>query len=97
MAAITQYQEERLQNQIKNIKQLNWNVDVVYWAAFEFDFKVKQHSETYFSLCFTKKKRLDYWIDINQAQWFYKNYADGSRFNIPDIEAYLIEYFNPQK
>ena len=97
MAAITISQEERLQAQIKKLRQLNWNVDIVYWAAFEFDFKVRQHNETYFSVSFSKKKRLDYWTDISRGQWFYKNHADGRPFDIPDIEAYLIEYFNPKK
>ena len=90
MAAITISQEERLQAQVKKLRQLNWNVDIVYWAAFEFNFRVNQYSETFFSLSFSKKKRMDYWADTNRAQWFYKNLADGRPFDIPDIEAYLI-------
>lgn len=93
MSAITQHQEERLKQQIKKLKQINWNVDCIYWFAFEYDFKIKQHSDTYFSLYFTKHQRLDYWCDKNVGQRFYKNQSQGKPFEIPDIEAYLLKYF----
>lgn len=96
-AAISCWQDERLKEQIKKSRQLNWNIDVVYWAAFEYGFRVVQHNENHLSLHFSKKKRLDYWPNINKGLWYYKNKSEGKPFDIPDIEAYLIDYFKQKQ
>lgn len=87
------WQEMRLQNQVKKLKQLNWNTDVVLGYAVEYEFEVKQHTEHHMALLHPKRGWLNYWPSTNKAQWIHQ----GSKaFIVKDIEAYLMKHFNPK-
>lgn len=85
--------EKRLQDQIKKLKQLKWNTDVVLGYAVEYGYDIKQYTEHH--ICLFNNKRnmwLDYWPSTGKAKW--KNQTTKT-FHIPDIEAYLMKHFKP--
>lgn len=88
--------QKREKDQIKKLRQLNWNTDVVDGLSVEYGFKVTKHSDVHFSLFHQSKGRLDYWPSTSKAIWVHKKQTNKS-FHIPDIEAFLNKNFKPNK
>lgn len=89
------WHEIREKEQIKKIRQLNWNTDVVDGLSVEYGFRVVKHSEVHFSLYHREKGRMDYWPSTSKGIWFHKRQTNKS-FHIPDIEAFLNKHFKKQ-
>jgi hypothetical protein len=86
------WQDIRLKDQIKRIKQQNWNTDVVEGLSIEYRFRLVKHTEFHFSLYKHNGVRMDYWPSTQKAIWFHKRKTNKA-FNVTDIEAYLMKHF----
>lgn len=76
---------------------LKWNTDVIFGMAEEYGYSVKKNTDFHFSLFHPTRGRMDYFPSTGKAGWFHKNKTYGKSFHIKDIEAYLMEHFNPDK
>lgn len=75
---------------------LKWNTDVVFGMADEYNYEAKQYTTTHLSLIHPIKGRLDYWPTTGRAAWI-SGIKNRNPFKIDDIEAYIMEHFNPNK
>lgn len=85
--------EKRLKDQVKKLKQLNWNSDVVMHMATEYGFQVKQHTEHHMAILHPERGWMNYWPSTGKAQW---RHQSAKPFDIKDIEAYLMKHFTPK-
>lgn len=86
------WQDRKEKDQKKRAEQLKWNTEVVLFIAGEYEFEVKQHNATHFSLYHPERGRLDYWPSTGKARWV-NNKKARQPFHIPDIEKYLQKHF----
>lgn len=83
---------------------IKWNTDVVFGMAEEYGYTVKKHTDVHFSLFHPTKGRFDYFPSTGRGGWFNQSKTHGGKLKqygktikIDDIEAYLMEHFNPNK
>lgn len=90
MGDIGEYWNEfREKEQKRKADRLKWNTDVTLWAAEEYGFKLKKHTNYHYSLFHAKKGEMQLWPSTGRISWVkYKK-----TMIIDDIEAYLMEHF----
>lgn len=90
------WNEHREKEQKRKADRLKWNTDVILWAKEEYGFELTQHTEFHFSLFHPTKGRLDIWPSTGKTMWIIKGKTTFAKV-IDDIEAYLVENFNPKE
>jgi hypothetical protein len=70
-------------------QQKEWNKQIVFFCAGEFDFEVQKIQEYHLRITINGAKKLDYFPGSRRATWV----SSQKWFHIPDIEKFIFNNF----